>query len=125
MFETVFKIIQYGLDGNAAAVSSWTGMLVGQMRASGMDRFADRIAGELTSPRSASPYDCGWWNAFSSFAEDLLSFSATGSDHSDVCIRVLRGAGISREEADGWLESEEARTRDLAAGVVKKYLLSL
>ena len=125
MLDTIVEIIKYGLDGNAPAVSSWTGKFVEELRKTGVNCLADRLTGELTSPRSASPYDCGWWNAFSSFAEDLLSFSATGSDHSDACIRVLRGAGISREEADGWLESEEARTRDLAAGVVKKYLSSL
>ena len=37
-------------------------------------------------------FDKGWWNCFNSFANNTLS------DNDSVCMEVLRGAGVTKEE---------------------------
>lgn len=58
-------------------------------------------------------FDKGWWNCFNSFANNTLR------DNDSVCIEVLNGAGITKDEIE-----EVLRNGDLygnAANIVNEY----
>ncbi len=70
---------------------------------------------------SKGTFNQGWWNCFESFAAELLS---TEGQAEGVCRRVLDGAGITRREAQAWLDKNVPRDAK-AERVVYEYWLSL
>lgn len=62
-------------------------------------------------------FNKGWWNCFNSFANNTLS------DNDSVCMEVLRGAGVSKEEALHVLKREPVygQTREIIEEYIKQY----
>ena len=59
-------------------------------------------------------FDKGWWNCFNSFANNTIN------DNDSICMEVLRGAGITKDEID-----EVLRNGDLygnALNIVNEYI---
>lgn len=59
-------------------------------------------------------FDKGWWNCFNSFANNIRN------NNDSVCIEVLRGAGITKDEVE-----EVLRNGDLygnALNIVNEYM---
>ena len=59
-------------------------------------------------------FDKGWWNCFNSFANNTIN------DNDSICMEVLRGAGITKDEIE-----EVLRNGDLygnALNIVNEYL---
>lgn len=59
-------------------------------------------------------FDKGWWNCFNSFANNTIN------DNDSICMEVLRGAGITKDEVE-----EVLRNGDLygnALNIVNEYL---
>lgn len=63
-------------------------------------------------------FDKGWWNCFNSFANNTLS------DNDSVCMEVLRGAGVTKEEALHVLNKKDFLYGN-AVDVVKEYIIKL
>ena len=61
-------------------------------------------------------FDEGWWNCFNSFANN----SVTRIDTEMMCFEVLRGAGITDDEANEILLSNDLY--GTARDIVVKYL---
>ena len=59
-------------------------------------------------------FDEGWWNCFNSFANNTIN------DNDSVCMEVLRGAGITKGEAEEILRSGELYGN--ALNIVKNYI---
>ena len=121
----ILNLIKYGLDGNAHAVSDWATKMENDERLCGKTIFADRIKEEITKVRTITTFDQGWWNCFSSFAEEILCNGMTGSHQEEACIAVLKAAGITSDEAEAWLDSEEADLCQRTCEIVRQYWLSL
>ena len=64
-------------------------------------------------------FNQGWWNCFESFAAELLF---QNEDADDICINVLRAAGITSREAQAWLDKPIER-RPKVEAVVREYFL--
>lgn len=45
-------------------------------------------------------FNQGWWNCYENFASEFLDANPYAEGH---CQSVLRGAGITRREAQSWL----------------------
>lgn len=123
--QSILNIISYGLEGNAHAVSAYAEALKNELLEKGDEQLAEKISYTITQPRSISPFMKGWWNCFSSFAEEILAVGTTGSDCEDSCINTLTAAGITAEEAENWLNTEEAELCKRTAGIVERYLETL
>ena len=48
-------------------------------------------------------FNNGWWGCFENFAAELLSVNAYDDG---ICTAVLKGAGITKDEASAWLDRE-------------------
>lgn len=46
-------------------------------------------------------FDKGWWNCFNSFANNIIN------DNDSICMEVLRGAGITKDEVEEVLRNGE------------------
>lgn len=62
-------------------------------------------------------FNQGWWNCFEHFAADLLDLNP---NMSDLCIDVLRGAGITEKEASYWLDHSDCPCQSVV-DVVREY----
>lgn len=59
-------------------------------------------------------FDKGWWNCFNSFANNTIN------DNDLICMEVLRGAGVTKDEVE-----EVLRTGELygnALNIVNEYI---
>ena len=56
----------------------------------------------------------GWWNCFNSFANN------TRSDYDSVCMEVLNGAGVTKEEAEEIIQS--GNLYGMAVNILKNYI---
>ena len=59
-------------------------------------------------------FDKGWWNCFNSFANNTIN------DNDLICMEVLRGAGVTKDEVE-----EVLRNGDLygnALNIVNEYI---
>lgn len=121
----ILEIIRHGLDGNPKEVAKTASEMEKDLRSEAKTIFASRIKEELDKERSDSQFNKGWWNCFSSFAEEILCNGITGSNQEDACIAVLAAAGITQEEAEDWLDSDEAELCPRTFEIVKKYWLSI
>lgn len=59
-------------------------------------------------------FNQGWWNCFTSFANN------TRIDYNSVCMEVLRGAGIKRNEAEYAIKKQYVYGE--AVGIIEEYL---
>lgn len=66
-------------------------------------------------------FNQGWWNCFESFAAELMSMD---NDFLITCRRVLADAGITKREAEAWLNKPVERNRKVEQ-VVRGYWLNL
>lgn len=120
----ILDIIRHGLDGNTEIVAKIAAEAEKDLRAEAKVILAARIKEELDKERPISQFNKGWWNCFSSFAEEILCNGITGSDQKDSCIAVLKAAGITEEEAEAWLETDEANICQRTSEIVRQYWLS-
>lgn len=123
--EYILKIISYGLDGNACGVSGFADMLERDLRREGKTIIADRIKNEARKARPLSPFMQGWWNSFSAFAAEILTNGTTGTSQEQSCFNILRTAGITEEEANTWLNTEEAEQRKNVSEIIRNYIDTL
>ena len=121
----ILDIIRHGLDGNSQEVAKIAAEAEKDLRAEAKIILADRIKEELDKERPVSQFNKGWWNCFSSFAEEILCNGITGSSQEGACLAVLAAAGITLEEAEDWLDSDEANICPCTCKVVKEYCISL
>lgn len=121
----ILDIIRSGLDGNSEEVKKIAAEAEKDLRAVAKTILADRIREELDKERPVSQFNKGWWNCFSSFAEEILSNGTTGSSQEAACLAVLEAAGITSEEAENWLDTDESNICPRACEVVYQYLYSL
>jgi len=64
-------------------------------------------------------FEQGWWNCFTSFVNSTLYIGTAGVS-SDVCIRILKEAGVKRNEAEYAIKKQYVYGE--AVGVVEEYL---
>lgn len=121
----ILEIIRYGLDGKSEDVAKIAAEAEKDLRAEAKIILAARIKEELDKERPVSQFNKGWWNCFSSFAEEILCNGITGSNQENSCIAVLTAAGITQKEAENWLDSEEANICQRTCKIVYKYINSL
>lgn len=55
-------------------------------------------------------FNKGWWNCFNSFAAELIDSSPYMKDH---IIKVMKGAGITKEEIQKVLYKENFSTKTI------------
>lgn len=120
--ETICSIIRYGLDGNASAVSGNAEILARKYEDNGDKEAAELIRLDVAKPRPLTTYMEGWWNAFSSNTEKILSKDPSAEE---TCHDVLRDAGISQREAELWLDTETAGTHPRTSRTVIHYIDTL
>lgn len=70
-------------------------------------------------PKIKGTFSKGWWNCFESFAA-----TSNSVENEEVCMTVLREAGITNREADSWLNKPEYHNPH-AEQLVKEYLDTL
>lgn len=66
--------------------------------------------------KNKGTFNQGWWNCFESFAA-----SAESARDDQICTDVLRGAGITRREAEAWLD-KPVQHNIHAEHIVRDYL---
>ena len=66
--------------------------------------------------KNKGTFNQGWWNCFESFAA-----YAENSQGEQICTDVLRGAGITKREAEAWLDKPVQRNAR-AERLVRDYL---
>lgn len=54
--------------------------------------------------KNLKEFDKGWFNAFSSFYDEIVDFDSASFDA--VCVSVLQGAGITEDEIDAICETD-------------------
>lgn len=120
----ILEIIRHGLDGNPKEVAKTASEMEKDLRSEAKTIFASRIKEELDKEKPVSQFNKGWWNCFSSFAEEILCNGITCSSQEEACLAVLAAAGITLEEAEDWLDSDEAEVCPRTCEIVDKYILS-
>lgn len=116
----LLKIISFGLEGNAASVSSTVDTLINNLIDSGNVEEANEISKVARKVRTTSPFMKGWWNCFATATEVLLA----GDNSSDeTCINILKEADIKAKEAEDWLhDSNNTANFQKTAKIVQLYL---
>ena len=61
-------------------------------------------------------FDAGWWNCFESFASEILNIFPNADS---ICKEILRGAGITHEEAQSWLNLKQCNNPQVKAVVIE------
>ena len=120
----LLKIISFGLEGNAAGVSSTVDTLIKNLIDSGNEEEANEISKVARKVRTTSPFMKGWWNCFATATEVLLA-GDNSSDETCInnCINILREADIKAKEAEDWLrDPNNAANFQRTAKVVQLYL---